>query len=52
MADHHAEELPEDFKLMRKYDAEWSGPRLISYGAVALAIALAVIYTLASLGEC
>lgn len=50
MADQHAEELPEDFKLMRQYDANWSGPRLIAYGAVALAIALAVIYTLASVG--
>ena len=50
MADHKAEELPEDFKLMRRFDAEWSAPRLISYGAVFLALALGVIYTLASLG--
>ncbi len=50
MADQHVEELPEDFKLMRRYDAEWNAPRLITYGAVALAIALAVIYSLASMG--
>lgn len=50
MADHKAEDLPEDFQLMRRYDAEWSAPRLIAYGAVFLAIALAVIYTMASIG--
>jgi hypothetical protein len=50
MADQHADELPEDFKLMRRYDAEWNAPRLISWGAVFLALAIAVIYTLASIG--
>ena len=50
MSDHHAEELSEDFKLMRRYDAEWNAPRLISYGAVFLALAIAVIYGLASVG--
>lgn len=50
MSEHTAEELPEDFKVMRRYDAEWSGPRLISWGAVFLAIAIAVIYALASVG--
>ncbi len=49
MAEQHAEELSDDFKLMRRYDAEWSAPRLIAHGAVWLAIALAVIYALASL---
>jgi len=48
MSTPQAEELPEDYKLMRRYDAEWSGPRLILHGAIWLAIALAVIYSLAS----
>jgi hypothetical protein len=48
MSTHQAEELSEEFKLMRRYDAEWSGPKLIAQGAVWLAIALAVIYALAS----
>lgn len=52
MSSAHTNEESEDFKLMRRYDAEWSGPRLIAYGAVFLALALVVIYTLAStIGE-
>lgn len=44
----HDNELPADFKLMRHYDANWNAPRLIAVGAVWLAIALGVIYSLAS----
>lgn len=47
----HTNEESEDFKLMHRYDAEWSPQRLIAYGAVALAIAIAVIYALATLAE-
>ncbi len=47
MSSHH-EELPDDFKLMRDYDSRWNAPRLITQGAIWLAIALAVIYSLAS----
>jgi hypothetical protein len=33
-------------------DARWTGPRLITIGAIALAIALAIIYTAATvIGE-
>jgi hypothetical protein len=51
MTQHTTEELSEDFKLMRKYDAEWSAPRLIAWGAAFLALAIGVIYTMASISE-
>lgn len=48
MSNPNTHEESEDFKLMRRYDAEWPAQRLILHGAVWLAIALAVIYALAS----
>jgi hypothetical protein len=48
MSTQNAEPLSEEFKLMQRYDADWSGPKLIAQGAIWLAIALAVIYSLAS----
>jgi len=48
MSTQNAEPLSEEFKLMQRYDADWSGPRLIARGAIWLAIALVVIYSLAS----
>jgi hypothetical protein len=41
------EEESADFKRMRAFDREWSGPRLILHGSIWLAIAIVVIYTLA-----
>lgn len=52
MSEHHAvEEESEDFKLMRRYDRDWSGPRLIQIGAVTLVIAVSIIYGLAQMGS-
>ena len=52
MSEHHAvEEESEDFQLMRRYDREWSGPRLLQIGVVTLVIAISIIYGLAQLGS-
>ncbi|MBL8602841.1 MAG: hypothetical protein JNK72_13035 [Myxococcales bacterium] len=53
MAEHSTdttEETPE-FKLMREYDKNSSGQKFVTMLVVTLAIALTVIYGLASLGE-
>lgn len=51
MSDQTAVEESEDFKLMRRYDREWSGPRLLRSGVVTLVISVAIIYGLAQLGS-
>lgn len=51
MSEHVVEEESEDFKLMRRYDREWSAPRLIQIGAVTLLVSIVIIYVLAQMGS-
>lgn len=51
MSEQHAVEESEDFQLMRRYDRDWSAPRLLQIGAVTLVISVAIIYGLAQMGS-
>lgn len=50
-ADHHLAEESEDFKRMREFDKHWNGPKFVGTLVATLAVALTVIYGLASIGS-
>ncbi|MEZ4411113.1 MAG: hypothetical protein R3A52_32225 [Polyangiales bacterium] len=51
VADLHARPEDADYARMREYDQHWNGPKFVGMLVVTLAIALTVIYGLASIGS-